>query len=1086
MKITLLLTIAFAIQLQAATSFAQKTITLKEKNALLERVLEKIGQRTGYDIFFNADLMTKARPVSIDVKNMSLDDVLAKCFANQILTYTVKDTYILIKEKGSIPLVQGNKIRKLIDVSGQVLDERGQPLPGATIRVIGETGITSSDKDGKFLLKGIGENARLTVSFVGYATQDIALEGRTNITIKLAPINDLEEVVVTSQGNTQKKISVVGAIASITTKELKQSPVANLSNALAGRLPGLITTQTSTKPGDGSNLYIRGIATNGSSASPLYVIDGLPRSSGDFAQLDANEIESVSILKDASSTSAYGIQGANGVVVVTTRRGRANQKPEINFNAQYATQQTIRLPEMMDSYNLALYDNEAQQTEIWTKADFDIIRAGTDPYLYPNINWYDYLLKRATPQQQYNVNFTGGNDYAKYFISGSVTTQDALFKNEENNKYSSRSGFQRYNFRSNVDLKVTKMLDLSVDVSGRLEQRDGPGIGYDGLFSAIGRTLPNVTAPYNPNGSYAHGSKIFLPSDWQNPIAALISSGYYNEYRNVLTGAFTARHSLDMVTKGLSAQATFTFSNDNFKNTSRTQGYDDYWYKGLDAGGKPIYQQIRTASSLATSGSSSIERNNYLDIRLNYNRSFGNHQITGQILGNRTLRIFQDDLPYAYQGISGRATYGYDNKYFAEFTMGYNGSENFPKGKRYGFFPAFGAGWVVTNEKLIPKNNILSYLKIRGSYGTVGNDKVGGNRWLFISDYAANGGYSFGVNPAGQGGYSENRVGNPNVTWERAEKANLGFDAYLIKDFAKITFDIFRERRKNILLAAGTVPDYIGVSGLAPRNTGEVLNKGFETELVLTKKFGEFYISATGQVTYASNKVINNDQPTPAYPYQDLKGYAVGYQLGYKAIGIFNSQDEINNSPIQRFSATLPGDIKYLDVNKDGQIDAADRVPITLLNVPKYVWGASLRLGYKGFDFSFLLNGASGSNTYVGSTNPDFVLRGRSIWEDRWSPNNMDNPTLPSARRASNNNQISSFWSMNTSYLKLRNAEIGYEFPKRWVNGIKLNYLRIFVNGQNLYVWDNMWIKESDPESAGTITSYPATRTINAGISLRF
>jgi TonB-linked SusC/RagA family outer membrane protein len=1084
MKLTTLLLIIAILQV-SASGHAQN-ITLSEKNASLERVLESVKKQSGYNLFFISKDIRKALPVTINIKQSPLEEALKTIFRDQPLYYVIELDNIIIRKK-TPPVVKATSTLLLnININGRVLDENGSAIPGATVRVKGTTKAAITDQDGNFALKNVEEQATLMVSFVGYITQEIAINSKTQIQINMVPIDgSLDEVVVTALGNTQKKLSVVGAISSITTKELKQSPVANLTNALAGRLPGLITTQTSNAPGDGANLYIRGIATIGSATAPLFVVDGLPRSTNDFAQLDPNEIESLTILKDANSTSLYGIQGANGVVVITTRRGKSNQKPEINFTAQYASVAPIRLPKMMDTYNIALYDNEAQQTEIWTQKDLDIIKAGTDPYLYPNMNWFDYLLKPSAPQQQYNVNFTGGTSFAKYFVSGSMTNQSALFKYEDQNKYGVKSGFSRYNFRSNIDLQVTKMLQLSVDVAGRLEERKGPGIGYGGLFTTLNTILPNVTAPYNPDGSIAHGSKVFQASDRQNPLAALTKTGYYNDYTNVLNGAFTARHNLDLITKGLSAQATFTFQNDNNKTTTRTQNYDSFWYKGLDASNKPIYQQIRTATSLSTGGSSRITRSNYIDFRVNYSRSFGKHDVSAQVLGNRTLAIINDELPYAYQGISSRLTYGFADRYFAEATVGYNGSENFPPGKRYGFFPAFGLGWVVTNEAFLPKNSLLSYLKVRGSYGLSGNDKVGGNRWLFISDYAPSGGYGFGVSPANQGGYSENRVGNPNVTWEEAKKANLGIDAYLFNEIAKVTFDVFHEKRSNILLSAGTVPDYVGVTGLAPRNTGEVINKGFETELQLTKKFGELSLSTTMQLTYARNKIVNNDQPTPAYPYQDLRGYEVGYQLAYKALGIFNTQAEIDNSPIQRFSTTMPGDIKFSDVNKDGVIDAADRVPIQIQNVPRYVWGASMRIGYKGFDFSFLLNGALGSTTYMGSSNPDYVLRGRSVWEQRWSATNTENPLLPSARRTSNNNQTSSFWVMNTNYVKLRNAEIGSLYPTRLISKIKLNYVRVFVNGQNLNVWDNMWIKEQDPESAQTQTSYPASRTINAGIAVR-
>jgi len=1082
MKLALAFMILFSLGVQASV-FAQK-VTLSKKQITLEQLFKEIRKQTNYRFIFEEGLLKGTTPVSLHLREEPLETALQKAFQGQALTFQVYDGTVIVKHKA------GMVVPRQQTVKGVVTDENGQPFAGVSIRVVGKNVTAGTNAEGTFEIQAaLGDSIRF--SFIGYKTQTVAVQGSSlQIAMELDAGQGLDEVVVIGLGNTQRKISVVGAISTITTKELTQSPVANLSNALAGRLPGLITRQGNNAPGSGSDLYIRGISSMTGNTAPLIVVDGLPRTSGDFSQLDPNEIESVSILKDASSTSLYGIQGANGVVVVTTKRGIADQQPEINFTGQYALQQPTRLPKIMSAEDLALYDNETYESTIWTEEDLENIRSGSDPYTYPYVNWFDYLLKDQAPQQNYNINFRGGSKFAKYFVSGSYLNQGALFDHEQDNEYGITSSFKRYNFRSNIDLQVTKRLFLQVDVAGRLEQQKGPGPGLDGLFAAMNRTNPNVTGVFNPDGSIAHGGKVFMATDWHNPYAMLTRSGYYDNNSNTMNGTFLAKHQLDFITEGLSVQGLITFQNNNYRNTSRTQDYNSYWYRGLDSDGNPIYQQARVESNLSTSGDGGVERRNYLDLRLNYDRQFGEHRVSGQVLGNRTLRVNQDELPYAYQGISSRFTYSFADRYFGEFNLGYNGSENFPPGKRYGVFPSFSAGWVLTNESFYPKNGGLSYLKIRGSLGWVGNDQIGNPpaRWIYISDYTSGGGYSFGPTADGNGGgYNENRVGNPNVTWEKSRKLNIGFDATFANNIFNLTFDYFRENRTDILLNPGTVPDYVGVSGLAARNTGEVLNHGFDGTLSFNKAFGDFSLFGNIQATYARNEIRANDQPLPAFPYQSLIGHEIGYSLGYQALGVFTSLDEIANSPVQSFAATvLPGDIKYADINGDGVVNASDRIPIQNQNIPRYVFGFSLGGSYKGFDFSVLLNGATGSTTSLTPNNFDYFLRGREIWTQRWNAetNNKADALLPSARRTSNNTQFSTFWIMKTDYLKLRNAEIGYKLPSRILLPYGIKSLRVFVNGQNLALWDNMWMKEQDPESAQNVTYYPQQRVINFGVSL--
>lgn len=976
-----------------------------------------------------------------------------------------------------------------ITVKGKVSNEANEVMPGATVMVKGTTVGTTSGAEGEYSISAPDMSDTLVFSFIGYEKQDVPISGSTTINVQLkASGRSMEQVVVVAMGNQQTKRSVTGAVATIQTKELKQSPVANLSNALAGRLPGLITVQASGEPGnDAATMYIRGIGTYGNTA-PLVVIDGLPRTQDDFNQLDANEIESVSILKDAASSALYGIQGANGVIVVTTKRGGANQKPLISFTAQQAVQQPVRLPSMMSTFQQAEFykelDKNNNQPERYNDEVMQIIKNNSDPYLYPNVNWFGALLKNATTQNQYNLNISGSTNNIRYFVSGSYIGQGTLLKygDEFEKNYGLKTKFNRYNFRSNIDVDATKMLHIRIDLAGRLENQVGPGQGFSNFFNEITDRSPAAEPIFNPNGTLGAGSALNIPYH-QNPYGMITQSGYYTNYTNNMYGTLSAKHDLDFITRGLSAQLYFSFENQNYKSTVRTQQFDSYWYKGVNNAGDSTYQQVGIYSRLNTSGSSSIERDNYLDFRINYARLFGNHAVTGQLLVNRTLKVINDELPYAYQGISGHFTYNYKAKYYGEINIGYNGSENFPKGRRYGFFPAFSAGWIISEEPFVQGADWLNFLKLRASYGKVGNDKIGGDRWLFISDFAPGGGYTVGVSPSSVPGYNENRVGNNYITWERATKSNLGLDFSLFKEQSvQFTFDVFREMRRNILTPPGTVPDYTGIENLAPRNTGVVLNRGYEAEVRLNWKVGAVNLFSNLQITYARNKVIQNDEPYPKFDYQDLRGYSVGNVLGYQAMGLFQDQADIDKSARQTFSGTvIPGDIKYRDVNGDGVIDPNDRVAIQIQNMPHYVGGASIGGSYKSFDFSILFNGATGGSSYVN------LYDGSLLWLERWSPDNLG-AKIPVAHNSLNNQVTSDFFVQKTDYLKLRNAEIGYNLPEDLLKAVKIKEARIYINGQNLFIWDSLWLKDRDPESAGSVyyINYPIQRIVNLGVNIKF
>ena len=989
-------------------------------------------------------------------------------------------------------------------ITGIVQDVNGEPIIGASVIQDKTSNGVITGVDGSFSLN-VPEGAKVVIACLGYQDNVITVGKQTHFVITLQDSAEfLEEVVVVGMNNRQTRRSITGAVSTIQTKELVQSPVANISNALAGKLPGLITVQSSGEPGaDAANLYIRGLGTYGSSA-PLVVIDGLPRNKADFDMLDPNEIESITILKDASSSSLYGIQGANGVVVVSTRRGGGNAKPKISFTVQQALQQPIRLPETMSSYQQALYhratDFNDGQPMRYTDEVLEIIKSGSDPYQYPNTNWFDVVLKEHSWQQQYNINISGSagkDNRVNYFISGSYINQGTLLNHEDvfRKNYGVNSKYDRYNFRSNVDVQATKRLNIRIDLAGRLETRVGPSESFPYVFQVITTRKPSSQAIYNPDGTLAAGSALEIPYQ-NNPYGVITQSGYYTNQSNVMYGTVSAKYDLDFITDGLTVQAYFSFENTNNLNRIWRQSFEQFWYRGLDKDGNDFYQDYTTKGRLAASTSSYVERYTYYDIRLNYDKTFGKHQVNAQLLGNRTLKNLQyQEYLYAYQGLSARAAYNYAQRYFLEINLGYNGSENFPPGKRYGVFPAFSAGWVLSDEPWLNSPDWLKILKIRGSYGTVGNDQIGGDRFLFITEFGPGGthahagaatiypsGYYFGTTNGGTlaaGGHNEIRVGNEYVTWEKAKKANVGFDLSLFHNNAvNLTFDYFYEKRDNILTAAGSVPDYVGIDNVAPRNSGKVLNQGLEAELRIMKQVSrDFSFFANFQVTYAKNKVLENDQPTPKFDYQDLRGYEIGYDLGYKSLGYFKDQADIDNSPKQNLGLDpIPGDVKYQDTNNDGIVDVDDRVPIKCFSVPTFTGGLSLGINWKGFDFSMMFSGATGGTARLWAYDSSIINL------QRWTESNKD-ALLPIAHTSANNNVTSDWNLMSTDYLKLRNIELGYTIPSHLLNRIKISSARVYINGQNIAVWDKMWLKDRDPESAGSGTlPYPLQRIFNIGL----
>lgn len=960
-----------------------------------------------------------------------------------------------------------------------------ETLPGVSIVVKGTTLGTVSDIDGSYTIECPNENSTLIFSFIGYTSKSINVSGQTKIDVNLdADVKHLEDVVVVGYGK-QNRVSVIGSVTSIKSDVLLQSPVANLSNALAGRMPGLITVQNSGEPGfDGAKLYIRGVGTFNSS-SPLVMVDGIERN---FDQIDPNEIESINILKDASATAVYGVRGANGVILVTTRRGEMG-KPEVSFRYQTGFQTPTRLSEYLDSYDNASLYNEAQLNENpsltpdqlrYQPEALEAYKNNSDPHRYPNVDWYDKVLKKYSTTSQYNLNISGGGKIARYFVSGGFYSQNGLFKGTQTKPYDTESKFERYNFRSNIDISVTQSLSARLDLSGRVEDRNRPGATTGSIFQALGRTPPSAFPIRNEDGSFG-GTGTYK----NNPVGMISSTGYVNDYRASVQGTFELSQKLNFITEGLSVSGKVAFDSYFRHVQERTKEYAVYEL-GQDG------ELIQHGDDTPIAKDASTNQNRFMtnEAKLEYSRGFGAHNVSGLLLYNQTEKVYGDDIPYAYQGYVARAAYNYNNRYFIELNGGYNGSENFPKKGRFGFFPSVSLGWVLSEESFF-KNNLsfVNFFKLRGSYGEVGNDQIGGRRFMYLSYYKPSGNYEFGRPNRSMDGIKEDQIGNESITWERARKSNLGIDMDLFNSKIKLGIDVFHEKRDNILSYRKTIPAITGAA-LPPGNLGVVTNKGVEVEMTYRDKIGNVDFYLNGNISYAKNKINFMDEPERKHEWLKRTGQSVNQPFGLVAIGFFKDQDEIDNSPTQ-IGTLRPGDIKYQDTNGDGKVDTFDEMPIGYSQVPEIQYGFSSAVSYKGFSISVLFQGSANSSVYLTQEAAwEFYNGGKAMKRHlgRWTPETHNTATFPRLSTNENGNNhtpVSTFWQQSADYLRLKNLEIGYDLPKDFVNKYGLGAVRVYLNGMNLYTWDSM--KSGDPEApSGRGNIYPQQKVYNIGVNVTF
>ena len=1003
-------------------------------------------------------------------------------------------------------------------VTGVVKDATGETVIGASVVEKGTTNGVITDFDGVFKLT-VSENAVLQISYIGYQTQEVKVAGKTTLDITLREDSEiLEEVVVVGYG-AQKKESVIGAISQVTSKDLLSTPSANISQAISGKITGVITSQTSGAPGaDDAQIYIRGRATFAGDAQPLVLVDGVERS---FSQIAPDDIETISVLKDASATAVYGVRGANGVMLITTKRGK-EQKPVVSLTANWQIQSPTRKDTYLDSYQSVMLLEEALANDglpsQFSADDIEMYRrsvagelSGRDAMLYPNVDWYDQVLSNTAPAQRYNVSVTGGTKRMRYYASGEFYDQKSIVKNLSNDQFGNTSspGFRRYSFRANTDFFLTTDLTFSVNFGTRFEERRGPNTNdstpnYSEIFYELNHT-PGWLFPVSysiPNGESTRTLYAGTSQYQNNIVARLTEAGYYKSTNVVNETNFIVDYKMDWLTEGLSVKGMLSFDYENLHRNNYTRNFATYElndyanYESLTA-----YNKFNTDTELTHGSEFTSIYKLYMEAQVNYARKFGKHDVTAMALYMQNDYRSKADLAKRYQGLVGRVTYAWDDRYLAEFNAGYNGSENFMKGKRFGFFPAFSIGWRLSNEPFMQKySDWLNNLKIRASYGQVGNDvyQVNGvqQRFLYEQKWSQiTNDYYFGT--TGQTGIYDAQYPNYGVTWERAHKYNVGIEFGFFNGMLTGNVDVFYEKRNDILTTYLTRPEWVGVV-MAAANLGKTKNQGYEIELKHSNHIGsDFHYTIGFNFSHARNEILSMDEPSIKTDYRKREGHPINQYFGLICDGYVTQADlDSGNLPDSRFSSDVKvGDLKYRDMNQDGFIDDRDETFIGYSDIPENMYALNLSANYKNWGFSVMFQGVDHVSRYYDAEAMFAFINGGKVKEhhlERWNPAESEAYNLAHAKYpllhyndyGDHNQRQNSYFLKNGAFLRLKNIELSYTLPERWSHKVGMSDCRLYINANNLVTWDHL-DGLTDPESNGS-NRFPIMKTVNFGVNIKF
>lgn len=1084
-----------ALQAKSPVYGQAKTFTVSLKNVTLKEVISYVEKNSQYVFFFKPEVINQSTQISVSLKNATVKQLLDKVSEQANIVYEMKERQIVLKEKKVSEQSVSQKKRLL---QGLVKDEQGNPIIGASIQLKNTGTGVITDLDGLFQIQVTDKNSVIVISYIGYVTQEISVGDRSSITVQLKEdTKSLEEVVVTAFGATQKKETMVGSIQQVRPAELKV-PSSSLSTSFAGRMAGVIAIQRSGQPGaDGADFWIRGKSTFGDATGVLIVLDGVEISSSDLNALDPEVIESFSILKDATATAMYGTRGANGVMIVTTKSGQDLLKPIINFRLETSMSQLTSVPEMVGGVDYMKLYNEALTTRGITTGLYDDtkIRAteqGLNPLVYPNVDWYNEMFNKNAFAQRFNFNIRGGKKAVTYFMSASVKHDAGNLKSLSKDyfSYNNNINVMRYDFVNNLSIKATNTTKISLGLNVSLRDWKGPSAGVDGIFSMSREASPvdfpivyparNDKEIYTLWGGMSGG---IYNNGYRNPVAEYVV-GYKKQFASTVNANIRLDQDLKMVTKGLKLHVLASFKNWSKTETTRKAGYNQFEIDQYnEATGEYTLSRVgnEQKTALNTEGAATGDRRIFIQAYLDYKRKFGVHDVNAMLLYNQDqLDNNKPDnllssLPRRKQGIAARLSYAYDDRYLAEVNFGYNGSENFAKNNRFGFFPSIALGYNISQEKFWePISNVISHFKLRGSYGLVGNDGIN-ERYAYLEDIVLSSDkwkYTTGVNQnVNLQGPVWNRYYNPNLTWEVGKKLNVGFDMQLFHQ-VNLNFDVFKEIRSKIYMQkVNTLPDFIGTGETKIyENSGKMKNVGFDIALDYNKQITkDFFLSFKGTLTYAHNTILERDEPPfQLYPNLSSVGYSRGQHLVYVADGLFRDQADVDSHAEQTLGyIPQPGDIKYVDQpdangNCDGIINTNDRVYMGYPEDPEIVYGFGPSMKYKNWDFSFFFQGAARTSILMSGFHPfgKNATRGvmKFIADDYWSESNPNpNAAYPRLTRDTNaNNTVnSSYWLRNGAFLKLKNAEIGYTFKM----------FRAYLNGSNLLTFSPF--EHWDPEMGG-------------------
>ncbi len=1155
MKLCFLFLIFGISSVFASNTYGQTTFTMNLNNKTLKDVIFEIEENSNYIFFYNDEAVDLNRVVSVSARKKSVESILDESLKGSETKYRISDRQIILYS-ASDPTQGAGIVQQSLTITGRVIDNNGDPLPGVNILVKGTNDGVTTNVEGFYSIKVPYANASLVLSYIGFQPVEIELQGRKNVDVTM--IEDtkaLEEVVVVGY-TTQKKATITGAVSTITTKDLKQSPTANLNNALAGRMPGLMVNQfAGGEPGvDRSDIYIRGMGTYGDK-SPIVIVDGVERS---MSYLAPEEIETFTILKDASATAAYGIRGANGVIIVTTKRGKAQEKATVSFKASVGVNEPVKFPEYLGSADYAMLHNEAVRNDnpgidpsklnlFSTQAIDNFRKAKGDNSDGLGYDWdyFDYAFKPGL-QQDYSLSIRGGSDRARYYVMANYFQQDGNYEHTNLSAYNTQAIFKRYNFRSNIDIDITKKFYARLDLGARITDRNAPGTTASRIVSFCNTQPPylpivvennenpgNATNVVNNPLGMLFGDQIYR----FNILGELSRTGFLNEKNTYLDGSFMLGYDLDFITKGLKVEGVFSYDASNGRWINRkvntyTEGYREYpgYATFQPSEGRDVYMEPGHYAGVYKTGNkynidqtiaNDFSRNDdvsrtYYQLKLNYDQKFGSHAVTALLLFNRSEKVVNNNIPFCYQGLTGMVTYNYDSRYLLDLNVGYNGSENFAPGKRYGLFPAFSAGWIISNEKFMEgTRDWLDNFKIRGSFGIVGSDKMPNDkRFGYLQYFTKGSDYYLGINDFNSkisDGLKEGDLANPNISWEKARKTDIGIDLAFFGQKLTVVADVFFEHRYDIITDLGGgdklgFPDIVGKD--APYiNSGIVDNKGIDFEVGWNGKIGRdirYFIKPN--FTFARNNIKFMNEIPREFAWRANTGKRIDEHFVYVFDHFVRDQAEASKlnamndgSGYQQWGTLIPGDVVYKDLNGDGKIDdLGDRTSMGFPRSPEIQFGIPFGIQYKGFDFSMLFQGAA---------NASLLLTGPAVWDfplydndkygrvkkmhlERWTPETAETakyPALHIGDHSNNKNNNSSLFLYDAKYIRLKNIEFGYTLPRSALRFAGFQQVRFYLQGMNLATWDGLKDVDVDPETKkGQGDWYPIQKVVNFGVDITF